>query len=198
MCSPGWDTETFVVRRDRRGAEPEDGADAGAGDEGSGPATHRGRRLVGVVLLVATAAGASYLWWRRPGPDTDEFCARLGPVAAIDDRLATDPAGIDDDLDALRAAAARAPEAIRPDLDTVIAALDRLAAAAESRPDDPNGALTDELLAMSDQVESIERSSQRLGSWTRATCGLELTGTRDTRRGPATSAGGAPTTAEDR
>lgn len=175
--------------RDRNDS-PDAGRD-GAGQEPSRPERQRVRRVVGAVLVVATVAAASYLWWRRPRPDTHDFCSRLADVAEIDDRLATDPAGIDADLDALRSAAARAPDEIGPDLDTVVAALDRLASAAASRPEDPNGAMADELLAMADQVESVEQSSQRLGAWTRANCGLELTGTRDTRRGPATSSDGS-------
>lgn len=144
--------------------------------------------LVGALVL-ATVAGVA-AWRRDQGPDPEAFCQRLAGAAQLDDRLATDPANVAAELDALRDAAAVSPPEVAGDIEVLIAALERLEAAAQRAPADPQGGVQEELLALQGDVERLEAASQAVGSYARDTCGLTLAGTRSTgtSRPPGTSA----------
>lgn len=150
---------------------------------------------VGAALVVAVVAGV-VAWQRSQGPDVDEFCARMAGAAALDDRLATDPANLANELDALRGAADVAPPEVADDVAVLVTALARLESAAAGAPADPQGALQEELRAMQPEVAQLEAAAQAVGAYTRDTCGLALAGTRTTgtSRPLATGADTTPTT----
>ena len=124
--------------------------------------------LLAVGLAVAVAACGD-----DPTPSDEAFCARLTPIADLDDRLATDPASLAGDVEDLRRAGAVAPPDIADDVDVLADALDRLSSAAAAAPEDPDGAVDATLGELQGQVDQLEASSAAVADYAAATCGLK-------------------------
>jgi len=134
--------------------------------------------LVGVfAALVATAGGIAVVVAREPEQSPEAFCSALEPVRDLDDALATDPSGLDDELAQLEAVQAAAPIEIADDVAVLAAAIRALADGAEASPGDPSAGVDDAFVALQPQIDQISTAAQRLGEYARLHCDFALEGT---------------------
>lgn len=127
----------------------------------------------------------------EPEPSAAAFCERLGELADLDDRVATDPGALRDDVDQLADAAEVAPPEIADDVAVLVGALEQLAAAADANPEDPDAGVDEALVALQGDIEALEAASAEVEAYAASMCALSL-GTSGTTRAPGTT--GAPGT----
>lgn len=138
--------------------------------------------VAGIASLTVTLLGG---WWfvlRAPERSEAALCAHLARVAQLDERLATSPDDLEDDVAELRAAVAVAPGDIAADVEVLAVAVHALAQETDARPDDPVGGLRAGMSRLAPSAEQLEASSARLVGWADTHCGLRL--------GTETAAGG--------
>lgn len=130
--------------------------------------------LAGIVSLSVTLLAG---WWfvlRPPERSAEALCSHLGQVAELDERLATSPADIADDVAGLRAAAAAAPPEVASDVEALAVAVITVAEETRARPDDPSGGLRAGMARLEPSADDLESASTRVVAWAEEHCGLRL------------------------
>lgn len=145
-------------------------------------APHRRRALVLLsCALVALAVVGGVGWWatsQEVTPSPEAFCQRLAATADLDQVLLGDATAIAEGAGRLRSAATVAPPEVAADAQVLADAVDRLAEGADRQPLDPQAGMDEALAELQPDLDRITAASQAVGAWARATCGLELDGTR--------------------
>lgn len=127
---------------------------------------------LGVALIVAAGCGGEEA---QPEPGVDAFCERIAPLA----NLASDLESGDPDLEGLaddvRDAAAVAPAAVQPSIETIASALTTMNEAASASGEEGQAALAAAFSAIEGERAALERASDVVEGYAERECGVDLT-----------------------
>ena len=156
-----------------------------------------GRRLrrnwLLVALVVVVIAGGTAAWWKfRPQPtkpSATSLCDELVAAQGLDQAIvALDPASLQADSAALRAAAKLAPPEIVTQVTELSAFVDEIVKAVQDAPGNQRAALSQALADRQGRVDAITADGRALQQWAASNCGLQLVTSTTVRPATTTTA----------
>ena len=122
-------------------------------------------------LLVAAGCGSDQ---EQPEPGVDAFCERIAPLASLASNLESADPDLDGLTEDVRNAAAVAPPAVQPSIETIASALATMSQAAAASGEEGQAALAAAFAAIEGEREALERASDVVEGYAERECGVDL------------------------
>lgn len=133
-----------------------------------------GALSLGILVLSVLSVGCGGEE-AQPEPGVDAFCERIAPLASLSGDLESD----DPDLGGLARdvadAAAVAPPAVQPSIETIASALRTMTEAAAASGEQGQAALAAAFAAIEGERAALERASDVVEGYAARECGVDLT-----------------------